>query len=327
MTPLRIALTLGDPGGIGPELVVRAASNHRPDITPVIYGTEASLEAGCLRAGVSVAKVAGFLRPCNGPSDVPVGEASRAAGECALSAIHEATSAALRGEIAALVTAPISKESIALAGESSAGHTGLLARICQAHRVDMVFAAEALRVFLLTTHIPFREIAGKITKQSIYDGLKNFDRALRLEFDEPDVQIRVASLNPHRGENGLLGSEEIEAIGPGVEEARSCGINAVGPVGNEGLFKRCPRGNPQGILALYHDQALAPLKGIDGLDMVNITTGLPIIRTSPDHGTAYDIVGTGRASIGSLNQAIDWAARLVRSRRKIQQRSGSDETQ
>jgi 4-hydroxythreonine-4-phosphate dehydrogenase len=323
MKRLRIAITLGDPGGIGPELVARVAAAPPPNVLPVIFGTQASLEEGCVRGAISSEEVMGLLHECDGPADVPIGIPSSAGGKCALSAIREATNAAKQGTVDALVTAPISKKSFSLAGESSPGHTGLLARIFDASQVNMVFIAESLRVALLTIHIPFREIALRITREKIYEGIVSFDRALKLEFNEPEVQIRVASLNPHMGEEGLLGREEIDVIRPAIEDAQLQGIDVVGPERNEGLFRRVRSGKPKAILALFHDQALAPLKGIAGLDMVNVTTGLPVVRTSPDHGTGFDIVGNGSASAASIRLAVEWAARLATSRRQTRQRSRS----
>ena len=189
------------------------------------------------------------------------------------------------------------------------GHTQLLAEWTEGETPTMVFVAGRQRVGLLTTHIPLSEVASHITQEAITGGIVRLHDALLREFGEKEAVIRVAALNPHLGEGGLLGREEIDEIRPGIEEARSRGIAVVGPESPEALF--ADRGGPvEGVLALYHDQALGPLKAIHGLDMVNITCGLPIIRTSPDHGTAFDIAGTGKASDRSLRLALQWARRI-----------------
>ncbi|MAE70590.1 MAG: 4-hydroxythreonine-4-phosphate dehydrogenase [Gemmatimonadetes bacterium] len=326
MSSIVIGVTLGDPGGIGPELAARVADDPPAGVSPLLFGTEAALEQGAVRAGIDAAALADRLRPCPGPSDVPVGEPSRAAGECALEAIRTAVECAQRREIAALVTAPICKASFALAGVDHPGHTELLAKLCGADRVGMVFVAQGLRVALLTTHISVAEVPERVSKGSVLGCIRLLHGALESEFGERDVPIRVAGLNPHLGERGLFGREEIDSIAPAVEAARNQGIQASGPDRIEEVLAPSGVGTPlRGVVALYHDQALAPLKMIHGLDMVNVTVGLPIVRTSPDHGTAFELVGSGRASVAGMSLAMEWAKRLHRvreARRAGRERAG-----
>ncbi len=311
MSSISIGVTLGDPGGIGPELAARVAADPPAGVSPLLFGTEAALEQGAARARIDFSSIADRLRPCPGPPDVPVGKPSRAAGECALEAIQAALECARRREIAAMVTAPICKASFALAGIDHPGHTELLANLCDAGEVGMVFVARELRVALLTTHVALAEVAERVTRRSVLACIQMLHGALESEFGERGVPIRVAALNPHLGEQGLFGREEIDSIAPAVDAARALGIDARGPDRIEGALATSDADMaPRGVVALYHDQALAPLKMIHGLDMVNVTVGLPIVRTSPDHGTAFELVGSGRASAASMALATRWAKRL-----------------
>jgi len=222
---------------------------------------------------------------------------------------------AKRDQVQALVTAPVSKESLALAGVDHRGHTGLLGELCGVERPGMVFVAGVLRVALLTTHIPLAEVAREITKESVLRCVRMLSAALERELNEPLTPIDVAALNPHLGEGGLLGREEIDAIAPAVAEARREGIEASGPHRCEELLVERESGRePRGVVALFHDQALVPLRVVRGREMVNVTVGLPVVRTSPDHGTGFDIVGTGIASPASMLLATRWA-RLLYDRR------------
>lgn len=308
-------MTLGDPGGVGPELVARVAADPPAGVQPMVFGTARAWAAGAERAGIPFASVEALLYKCEGPSSVPAGRPSRAGGECALAAIDAAVRAARQGRIDGVVTAPISKLSFSLAGEKRPGHTELLAHLCAVPRATMVFVAESLRVALFTTHIPLEEVCRRVEKHALLDCIVRLHHALEQEFAETGVPIGIASLNPHRGEEGLFGRTEIDEIAPAVAMAKARGILASGPERNEELLRRRPSGPPRGVVALYHDQALTPLKSHKDLPMVNVSVGLPIVRTSPDHGTAFELVGTSEASATGLYLATRWAQRLAIVRR------------
>ena len=314
----RVALTLGDPAGVGPELVARVMAMPPKGIEIVAVGSRAHFLEGAERAGLREADLCGDLEDVDAPNRVPVGQPSKAGGDAALAALRRAVDLATGGKVDGICTAPISKESVNAAGCSHRGHTELLGEWVGGGKPTMVFVAGRLRVALLTTHIPLAEVAHRVTKDAIAGGIESLRRALSREFGEPEAGIRVAALNPHLGEGGLLGREEADAISPGIALARSRGISVTGPESPETLFADRP-GPVEGILALYHDQALGPLKAIHGLGMVNVTCGLPIIRTSPDHGTAFDIVGKGTASEKSLRMSVEWVRHIWTAKRMTDQ--------
>lgn len=288
----RIALTVGDPAGIGPEIVDRAMVDPR-----VLEVCEP------VRFGPTLAEAGGRY---------PAGKVSAEAARVAYDAIVAAVEAARSGEVAALTTAPISKEAFALASLRWPGHTELLADLCGVRRVAMMFHSEALRVVLATVHIPLVEVARVLTRPRLREVL-----ALTAEwlprFGVPRPRIGVAGLNPHAGEHGLMGQEDDEVIVPVVEGCRAAGMNVRGPFPADTLFVRAVRGEFDVVVACYHDQGLVPVKLLAFGDSVNVTLGLPIIRTSVDHGTAFDIAGKGLADHSSLVSAVRLAAQLARS--------------
>lgn len=284
----RIGITGGDPAGIGPEIAQRAADDKGvlAVCTPVLYGA----------------------REARGK--VPLGAASAAAGRSAYDAVVAATADAVAGRIDAVATAPISKAAWAMAGLPWRGHTELLAELTGARRVAMMFHAERLRVVLATTHVPLAEVPRRLTRERIEEvvGLAH-DELPR--FGCPRPRLAVAGLNPHAGESGLLGGEEERVVRPAVEACRARGIAVTGPEPADTLFVRALRGACDAVIACYHDQGLIPVKLVAFGQAVNVTLGLPIVRTSVDHGTAYDIAGRGVADPSSMIAAVRLAATLA----------------
>jgi len=283
----RIALTVGDPAGIGPEIVERARRDPAvcAACEPVVYGppSTARFAPGVLSA-----------------------DAGRAAYDALLGAVEDAR----RGRVDAIATAPVNKEAWALAGLPWRGHTDLLAHLTGARRVAMMFYSRPLRVVLATVHVALGDVPRLITR----DGLVELVRLAASElprFGFPDPRLALAGLNPHAGEHGVIGREDDEVLAPAVAACRAEGIRIAGPFPADTLFVRAVRGEYDAVIACYHDQGLVPIKMVAFGQAVNVTLGLPIIRTSVDHGTAFDIAGTGQADPGSLVEAILLAARLA----------------
>ena len=284
----RIAITAGDPAGIGPEIAARAARDARVRevCDPVIYGPP---EGATFAPGVLSA------------------EAARAAHD----AIVRAVDAARTGEVAAMATAPINKQAFRLAGLPWSGHTDLLAHLTGAQDVAMMFYSDALRVVLATIHIPLADVPAALTAVSLEMTIALTACELP-RFGFPTPRIAVAGLNPHAGEAGLFGHEEEHVIRPAIAVCRAQGIDVTGPFPADTLFVRAHRGEFDVVVACYHDQGLIPVKLVAFGQAVNVTLGLPIIRTSVDHGTAFDIAGKGVADPESLIGAVLLAARLAR---------------
>lgn len=291
MTSLKpIAITVGDPSGIGPEIAIKAARDPRVVAVcrPVLYGPHTP-EA---------------LKP------FPVGQLDAGSARAAYDAIVEATADAQSGTVGAIVTAPISKEALSLAGYEWKGHTDLLAHLCGATQVAMMFWSERLRVVLATVHIPLSEVPGALTRERVRDVATLTARSLP-NFGISAPKLAMAGLNPHAGEHGVMGDEEDRVIRPALADARAAGVDIEGPFPGDTVFVRAARGEFDAVVACYHDQGLIPVKLIAFGRAVNVTLGLPIVRTSVDHGTAFDIAGKGIADEGSLVEAILLAARLA----------------
>jgi 4-hydroxythreonine-4-phosphate dehydrogenase len=289
MAKPRIAITEGDPAGIGPEIARRAAADARVlgVCEPVLYGVDAGAR----------------FEP---------GELSAAAGRAAYDAIVRAAADAQRGDVAAIATAPINKEALRLAGLPWNGHTDLLAHLTGADHVAMMFYSDELRVVLATVHVPLAEVPKILTRRLVEQTIALTARELPL-FDKVAPRIAVAGLNPHAGEHGLFGREEETEIAPAIACCRARGIDVSGPFPADTLFVRARKGEFDVVVACYHDQGLIPVKLIAFGRAVNVTLGLPIIRTSVDHGTAFDIAGQGVADPESMIAAVLLAARLARS--------------
>jgi 4-phospho-D-threonate 3-dehydrogenase / 4-phospho-D-erythronate 3-dehydrogenase len=289
MTKPRIAITLGDPAGIGPEIAMKAAMDPRVRelCDPAFYG---SINTGRFAEAVSA-------------------EAGRAAYEAIVAAVADAMS----GRVDGIATAPISKEAFALAGLPWHGHTELLAHLTGAASVAMMFHADALRVVLVTIHEPLARVPGLVTRAEVERVVMLAARELP-RFGHPRPKLAMCGLNPHAGEGGVLGGEEQQEILPALEACRKAGIDVAGPFPADTVFVRASRGEFDAVIACYHDQGLIPVKLLAFGKAVNVTLGLPIIRTSVDHGTAFDIAGTGHADPGSMVEAVCLAARLAAAR-------------
>ena len=285
----RIAITEGDPAGIGPEIARRAAADSRvlEKCEPVLYGA------------------------ADGTAFEP-GVLSAEAGKAAYEAILRATADAQHGDVAAIATAPINKEALRLAGYPWNGHTDLLAHLTRTEHVAMMFFSDELRVVLATVHVPLADVPRLLTQSLVERTIALTARELP-KFDKVQPRIAVAGLNPHAGEHGLFGTEEQEAIVPAIDRCRAKGIDVSGPFPADTLFVRARRGEFDVVIACYHDQGLIPVKLAAFGKAVNVTIGLPIIRTSVDHGTAFDIAGKGIADAESMVAAVLLAARLARS--------------
>jgi 4-phospho-D-threonate 3-dehydrogenase / 4-phospho-D-erythronate 3-dehydrogenase len=289
----RIGITVGDPAGIGPEIALKAADDHRVrDVCEVtLYGPSSpeALEA------------------------YPAGRLSALAGRVAYDAIVDAVEDARAGRIDAIATAPVNKEAFALAGLPWKGHTDLLAALTDSPRGVMMFYSEPLRVVLATVHVPLGDVPRLLTGDLLRETITLTARELP-RFGYPSPRIAVAALNPHAGEHGLMGEEDDLVLAPAIDRCRAEGIDVTGPVPGDTVFLRASRGEFDAVIAAYHDQGLIPVKLLAFGTSVNVTLGLPIIRTSVDHGTAFDIAGQDRADASSMVEAVLLAARLVRTR-------------
>ena len=286
----RIGITLGDPAGIGPEIVQKAASC--PDITqvcqPVLYGS---------------AHIA----------DEFIGRESAEAGMSSYTAVEEAVRDAVDGVIDGMATAPISKSAWALAGLPWRGHTECLAALTGAAHVRMLFYSSRLTVALSTVHIPIADVSKMLTKECLRVTIELTHKELpHFGVDQP--RLVVSGLNPHAGEEGLMGDEEQRVITPVVQECRRLGIDVSGPISGDTVFLRAAEGEFDAVIACYHDQGLIPVKLLSFGNAVNVTLGLPIVRTSVDHGTAFDIAGKGQADPSSMIAAVQLAAQLATAR-------------
>ncbi len=315
-----IALTLGDPAGVGPEIAahVLAASGGAVDGRALrIYGPRAVLERALEATGKIDLAVDCVDTGLDGPWRP--GTPSAAGGRAAIAAIEAATAACLRGECAALVTAPISKTALRLAGSAFPGHTEMLGALSGVPEVAMMFASmstsKRLNVVLATIHLSLRDAIAALTTEQITRTIRFAHEAGPwVAPDRPDrPRIAVAGLNPHAGEDGLFGREEIEVIAPAVEQAARAGTDVHGPFPPDTVFMRAARGEFDVVIAMTHDHGLIPVK-LDGFEhAVNVTLGLPFLRTSVDHGTAYDIAWQGRASSENLRHVLAWTVkRFVR---------------
>ncbi|TOY80055.1 4-hydroxythreonine-4-phosphate dehydrogenase PdxA [Burkholderia pseudomallei] len=336
--PLRIAITTGEPAGVGPELTARAladAATRWPDARFTVLGdagliaaraaavgldwtrmTAAGGGAHVANAHVANAHVAVAHRALAAPA--AAGKLNPANGRYVLDLLDAAIDGALAGEYDAIVTAPLQKSTINDAGGPFTGHTEYLAERTRTPHVVMMLAGTGerpLRVALATTHLPLRDVSAALTIDGLADTLSIIDRDLRGSFGLAAPRILVTGLNPHAGEHGYLGREEIDVIEPALERARAAGIDARGPYPADTLFQPRYLEHADCVLAMFHDQGLPVLKYATFGEGINVTLGLPIIRTSVDHGTALDLAGTGRADPGSLVAAIDTAVTMARHRR------------
>ena len=288
--PPRIAITTGDPAGIGPEIasLVAADPSIRALCTPVLYGPDAADARARFQPGV----------------------VSAAAGRTAYDAVVAAVRDTQAGRVDAIATAPINKAAWAAAGLTWRGHTDLLAHLTYTADVRMLFHADRLNVVLATVHVPLADVPGLLTPARI-DTTIRLAHAELPRFGIARPRLALAGLNPHAGEEGLIGGEERRVLAPAVERCRAAGIDITGPIPADAVFRRAAAGAFDAVIACYHDQGLIPIKLIAFGEAVNVTLGLPIIRTSVDHGTGFDIAGQGIADPSGLITAVRLAARLA----------------
>jgi 4-hydroxythreonine-4-phosphate dehydrogenase len=311
----RLALTAGDPAGIGPEVVLKAlAASERPAVPVIVYGPMTVLLDRALRLGLPPPQDCG-ARVVDVPLDGPVelGRTSPAAGQAAAKAVLRAVADVKRGHVDALVTAPLNKESLRAAGHPWPGHTEMLADAAGTPDVAMMFVGGGLRVALLTIHLPLRNVPEAVTPDEVRRVTRLVHRELP-RFGVRAPRIAVCGLNPHAGEHGLLGREEDEVLAPAIADLRRDGVDVSGPFPADSLFVRAQRGEFDVVIAGYHDQGLIPVKLAAFGHAVNVTLGLPFVRTSVDHGTGFDIVEKGIADAGSLVEAMKVAVDLSRTR-------------
>jgi 4-hydroxythreonine-4-phosphate dehydrogenase len=326
-----IGITMGDPAGIGPEVVVKAIGGEkvRRACYPLVFGSYPVILQTARRfsKGVPVRRVL-RAEEAKGAGDcvsvlhctdldhrkVCNGRINRVSGKMAADSVFCAAQLALSDQIDAMVTAPLSKKGLHLAGYGFPGHTELLAFLTGANRYAMMFVSPGRMVVLVTTHLPLAQVPGAMSKEAILDKLQVTRNALQRYFGMRSPRIGVCALNPHCGEEGILGPEEKGIIGPAVRTAQAKGIDARGPFSADTIFSPTRSKDFDCVLAMYHDQGLIPLKAKGVGRAVNVTVGLPIIRTSPDFGTALDIAGKGLADPSGMTSAVLLACRMAQDR-------------
>lgn len=336
-----LAVTMGDPAGIGPEIAAKVFADPAVygKCCPVLVGNAESMEKAVRLTGLTLrVHIIGAVEeavfqpgvidlidiPAEGAGGIVYGRVSATAGDIAFRAVHKAIELAMRGEVDGTVTGPIHKEALNLAGHRFSGHTEIYAHFTGTPKYTMLLADEKIKVTHVSTHVSLRKACDLVTRERVLDVIRlTCDGLKRLGIVNP--RIGVAGLNPHAGDGGLFGREEIEEIFPAVQDARGEGIRAEGPFPPDTLFALANGGSFDGCVAMYHDQGHIPFKlagfvwdeqsgAMKSVTGVNITLGLPIIRTSVDHGTAFEIAGKGIASPDALLYAIDYAVKLVNNR-------------
>ena len=329
-----IAVTMGDPAGIGPEIVAKAFAEVGRDRRALVVGDPAILERAAKLLGlelgveeISEPEEAAFepgavdvLAVGEVPNELPFGELDARAGDAAFRYVERATELASAGRVGAIATAPLNKEAMHLAGHKYPGHTEILANLTGTEDYAMMLVTDELNVIHVSTHVSLREAIERVMPERELAVIRLAHASLRkLGVESP--KVAVAGLNPHAGENGLFGTEDAERIAPAVERAREEGIDASGPWPPDTVFMRARRGAFDIVVVQYHDQGHIPVK-LMGFDTgVNVTVGLPFFRTSVDHGTAFDIAGTGKAEHASMRAAIDLARRLSAAEDRAEERS------
>ncbi len=333
--PIRVGITHGDINGIGYEVTLKAVCDEMvPELfTPVFYGSpqiveKARREFNLEMLPIHIVRNKGDIREGKlnivevgvTHNDVTPGVPTEISGRAAVAALELACRALEDDEIQVLVTAPISKKAVQSDEFQFPGHTEFLQqRLGKGGHALMVLFNDYLKVALVTTHLPISKVPQAITKERVLGQIRSFEQVLKSDFTCERPKIAVLSLNPHCGDEGLLGNEEIDEIIPAIEEAKKDGILVFGPYSADGFFASAVYRNFDGILAMYHDQGLAPFKALAADTGVNFTGGLPYVRTSPGHGTAYDLAWKGKADPTSMRQAIYKAIDLYRNRQRHQQ--------
>ena len=325
----RILLTVGDVNGIGPEVMLKSLVllDGELDYRPTIVGAPSALAEtidllypGEMKVIDRTLHFGSSTIPITSPGAPPtlnLGTISASAGKHAGLAISIATRSLLAGEADGMVTMPISKEALHLGGYRYPGHTEMIAEITDSSTGLMVLFCEKLRVAMLTGHLPLCEVAGAISQKKILETVLTFDRSLRIDFGIASPQLCLLGLNPHAGDGGAIGTEEGSMYQEALKELQLSGVHCDGPFAADAFFGRSTHERYDGVIASYHDQGLIPMKMLADGDGVNFTAGLPIVRTSPDHGTAFDIAGKGIASAESSAKAIRSAVEIVLRREQV----------
>lgn len=325
MNPI-IGITMGDPAGVGPEIIVKALAEKakQQKYTAVVIGDITVIDEAIKQYNIPVSAetVSDFTSLPESDNilvydfdrldrtDFSLGKVHKGSGDIAYKAILKGVELAQEGKISALVTAPICKESLHLAGHHFDGHTGLIAHLTHTKRYRMLFSAEKLKILHVTAHLSLQDAINKLTPELVFDSILLGHQHL-VELGLPRQKIAVCGLNPHAGENGIFGREDIDIIKPAIDKAKKEGIQVEGPLPADTTFLKAFNGNYDMVVAQYHDQGHAPGKLVAFDTAVNVTVGLPIIRTSVDHGTAFDIAGKGLAKHGNLHCALDYAVKLA----------------
>nr|WP_024965758.1 D-threonate 4-phosphate dehydrogenase [Pantoea sp. IMH] len=322
-----IAVTLGDPAGIGPEIIIKSLAEGELSGAPAVVVGCASTLRRIMAMGITPQAELRVLdkigdahfapgiinvidEPLADPEALKPGVVQREAGDLAYRCVKRATELAMAGEVQAIATAPLNKEALHSAGHIYPGHTELLAQLTNSKDYAMVLYTDRLKVIHVTTHIALRKFLDTLGRERIETVIGMADTFLRrVGFENP--RIAVAGVNPHAGENGLFGDEEIKIVAPSVEAMKAKGLNVAGPCPPDTVFLQCYEGQYDIVVAMYHDQGHIPLKLLGFYDGVNITAGLPFIRTSADHGTAFDIAWTGKAKSESMAISIQLAMQLA----------------
>ena len=335
-----LGVTMGDPAGVGPEIIARAAAEPavRAACRPVVIGAAATMrEALALVGGGQAVHAVSRVADCRwaegtvevldlGNVDMatlPRGEVSAAAGRAAYEYIERSVALAQAGEIDAIVTAPVNKEALAAAGVQHSGHTEILAQLSNTRDFAMLLMGKELKVIHVTTHVSLRRVPDLVTRERVLKTIRLAQKTLE-GLGQPHGRIAVAGLNPHAGEDGLFGDEERQQIVPAIEAARAEGLSVTGPLPADTLFSRARGGEFDIVVAMYHDQGHIPVKTLGfeydestkkwtGLSGVNVTVGLPFLRVSVDHGTAFDRSWKGVANHQSMVEALDVATRMITS--------------
>jgi 4-hydroxythreonine-4-phosphate dehydrogenase len=325
----RIGITIGDINGIGPEVTIKALADHRilSLVTPVVYGSGKIISfykkllnieefnySQVRGKGQFAPKSINVVNCVDESVEITPGKASRETGKAALGALRQASDDLKEGLLDALVTGPIDKQSIHSDEFPFKGHTEFLTQHFNASESLMFMVSDSLRIGLVTEHVPLAEVSALITKEKIASKLMIMEASLRKDFGITKPKIAVLGLNPHAGDNGLIGAEDDQVIKPVVNDFRNKGKLVFGPFPPDGFFGTAQYQKYDGILAMYHDQGLIPFKSIAFESGVNFTAGLSVVRTSPDHGTAYAIAGKNQANEGSMREAIYRSAEIFRHR-------------
>lgn len=327
---IRVGITIGDINGIGPEVVIKALSDNRilQDCIPIVYASTKTLSyhkklikiddfsyQSCKTTDDAHSNKVNVINVWNDEIRFEIGQVSETGGKYAFASLERATKDLAENKIDVLVTAPISKDAISKADFKFPGHTEYLADLSNVDEALMMMISDRLKVALVSSHVPLKEVASKLTKEVILKKLQQLNTSLIKDFGIIKPKIAVLGVNPHAGEQGKLGSEEIDIIIPAINEFTKQGGVAFGPYPADGFFGSSLVNQFDVVLAMYHDQGLTGFKALSFEDGVNFTAGLPIVRTSPDHGTAFDIAGQGVANAQSMRSALYWSLDIYKNRK------------